>query len=450
MANTIIGDTPLSQWMRQYPELQQIIDSEPVFWANPHLTRFETAQQKCRFSQHQVNEAKDRWHRFAPYLAIAFADTTAQKGVICSPLNEIPEVQKELAVRYEREIPGRIFIKRDSHLPISGSIKARGGIYEVLKHAEDLALAHNLIRPDEDYRVFGTRKFTQFFSQFSIAVGSTGNLGLSIGIMGAKLGFKVCVHMSCDAKEWKKKLLRSKGVRVVEHTADYSEAVKKGRERAMAEDKTYFIDDEQSLDLFMGYTAAGEELRAQLEEKAVPVDTDHPLFVYLPCGVGGGPGGITYGLKQAFRDNVHCFFAEPVSSPAILLGLLTQLHENISVQDFGLDNKTCADGLAVGRPSGLVGRNLNQMISGVYTIKDETLYQCLALIKDITGWNLEPSALAGITGPIWMSGAQGKAYLKANQLKENINKATHIIWATGGSMVPEDVFNADYKKGKTR
>jgi len=211
----------------------------------------------------------------------------------------------------------------------------------------------------------------------------------------------------------------------------------------------HFIDDENSISLFLGYAVAAFRLKKQLEEIDVVVDEEHPLFVYLPCGVGGGPGGVAFGLKLVFKDNVHCFFAEPTHSPCMVLGLMTGMHDKVSVQDFGIDNITDADGLAVGRASGFVGKTLENLISGSYTVKDEQLYALLSQLSDSESIQLEPSALAGMHGPIQLFRDEaGQKYIENNNLKNKIQNASHIAWATGGSMVPKDVMDAYYKKGK--
>ncbi|WP_067725902.1 D-serine ammonia-lyase [Oceanobacillus damuensis] len=448
MNNQLIAGKTIKQWKNDYPLLEKIISTKEVFWENPNYLSFEDALHNISLTEEDVKKAEERLQRFAPYIAEAFPETGELNGIIESPTVEIPEMHRCLEEMFQQKVDGDLLLKCDSHLAVSGSIKARGGIYEVLKYAEDLAIEHGMMTMDDDYAIIHSQKFRDFFSDYSIVVGSTGNLGLSIGIIGAKLGFNVTVHMSVDAKQWKKNLLREKGVTVIEHTSDYGKAVEEGRKQSDLDANSYFVDDENSINLFLGYAVAATRLKKQLDEMNVVVDQDHPLFVYLPCGVGGGPGGVAFGLKMIFKDHVHCFIAEPTHSPSMLIGLMTGKHDKISVQDFGIDNITDADGLAVGRPSGFVGKTLENLISGSYTVDDQTLYGLLSSLIDTENIRLEPSALAGVHGPVQLfKNPAGQKYLKDKHLEQKMTNATHIAWGTGGSMVPEEVMEGYYRLG---
>ncbi|RKD73515.1 D-serine ammonia-lyase [Sinobaca qinghaiensis] len=422
------------KWTEKFPLLRRVAAAEEIIWLNPSFSPFHSVH-RTSIRESIVEESEKRFLRFKPWMQEVFSIDEPYQ----SPLTEVRKLQHVL------QIPGRLFIKQDSELPVAGSIKARGGFHEVFAWAEQLALKHHLLTGwSDDYRRLNTPEAKALFSSYTIAVGSTGNLGMSIGIMGTSFGFQSTVHMSNDAKKWKKDRLRNSGARVLEYTGDYSRAVEEGRRQCLKDETCHFVDDERSTLLFAGYTTAASELAVQLRQAGLYPDENHPLFVYLPCGVGGGPGGVAFGLKRLFGKHVHCFFAEPTHSPAMLLGLVTREHEKICVQDLGLDNQTEADGLAVGRPSALASKVMEPLLSGAYTIEDDRLYEYLDLLMNTEQFYLEPSALAGMAGP---EKTAASGYFEKYAIDPGT--VTHVVWGTGGGLVPEDIRAEDRRKRKS-
>ena len=418
--------------------VKKIAEKQEIVWINPKEMDYREYEKNLPVSDEELKDAEERLKRFAPFIKKSFPETAETDGIIESPLEPIFAMQKELEKKYETEIPGKLYLKMDSHLPVAGSIKARGGVYEILKHAEDLAIEAGMLSVTDDYSILADEKFKKFFSGYKVQVGSTGNLGLSIGITSAALGFEVIVHMSADAKQWKKDMLRSKGVTVIEYADDYGKAVEEGRKSSDADPKSYFVDDEKSMNLFLGYTVAASRIKKQFDEKGIVIDKEHPLIVYIPCGVGGAPGGVAYGLKRIFKENVYIFFVEPVLAPCMVLGMATGLHEKISVRDIGITGITHADGLAVGRPSGLVGKLMDSILSGIFTLEDYKLYDYLRCLDSSEHERIEPSSCAAFEGAVTlMKHEESRKYIE-ERIGKNIENAYQICWATGGRMVPHE------------
>ena len=424
--------------------LRQVAGQKETVWINPDYLPAAVTDGLCQLivSDADIADAEQRLSRFAPFIQRCFPETEETQGLIESPLADIPQMRRTLEEVYSCSIPGRLMLKMDSHLAIAGSIKARGGIYEVLKHAEDLAIAAGKLSVDENYAKLADPEMKEFFRQFTVQVGSTGNLGMSIGIMSAALGFRVKVHMSADAKQWKKDLLRSKGVEVIEYADDYSRAVAEGRRLSDLDPMSYFVDDEKSVDLFLGYAVAAKRLKHQLDELGITVDEDHPLLVYVPAGVGGAPGGVSYGLKRLFGDAVHCFFVEPTRCPSVLLGMATKEYEKANVHDFGLSGITEADGLACASPSSFVTRIMGNLLSGDFTVADNKLYDYLRLLDCSEHKRIEPSSCAAFAGPCGLLELQdSKNYcLRQGLTSERLANSVQIVWATGGRLVPAEIW----------
>lgn len=418
-----------------------------VLWLNPHLQPAHKVLPELPLSFSDILDTQARNYRFATLIMELFEDTRDSGGLIESELTAIPALTGFLKEKHNISVNKSFYVKSDHNLPVAGSVKARGGVYEVLQFAEKIAIENGLLKTEDNYGCLRNAEARRLFSKYTISVGSTGNLGYSVGKVGAALGFSVIVHMSREAKEWKKERLRNCGVKVIEHDADYTDAVRCAREEAAAYPNFYFVDDEDSRHLFLGYAVAAIRLLHQLKSAGIKADSDNPIFVYLPCGIGGAPGGIAFGLKHFLGDAVHCFFAEPPGSPCMLLGLMSEKHSQISVYDIGLDNKTDADGLAVSSPSYFVGQIIKNLISGAYTFPEHDMYEYIRAAKQCETMKLEPSATAGFAGPAHLLNSDtGREYLQKHDLLEKQDAITHIIWTTGGRFVPENEYNEFCKK----
>ena len=143
--------TNIDQLIDRYPLVKDLTELKECAWFNQSITNLEHALPYVGMSSKDILDASQRLSRFASYLVQAFPETAKTNGIIESDLVEIASMKALIEHEYATKISGRLLLKKDSHLPISGSIKARGGIYEVPTHAEKLAIEAGLLTESDDY-----------------------------------------------------------------------------------------------------------------------------------------------------------------------------------------------------------------------------------------------------------------------------------------------------------
>ncbi len=178
----------------------------------------------------EIREAEQRLARFRPVLAALFPGA-GWDGRIRSQLLDYPrQPDPPASPKYSRpaDLPPSLehprqaslpplLVKADHDLPMTGSVKARGGVYELLCRIESLAVIEGLVKQGEPLTPLLSPAARSLFSKHRIVVASTGNLGFSIGLVARAFGLEAEVHMSHDAKTWKKDRLRRTGANVIEH-----------------------------------------------------------------------------------------------------------------------------------------------------------------------------------------------------------------------------------------
>ena len=82
---------------------------------------------------------------------------------------------------------------------------------------------------------------------------------------------------------------------------------------------------------------------------------------------------------------------------------------------------------------------MKPLLDGIYTVQDSFLLDCMRLLKETEGIVAEPSACAAFGGLRALAGSKGTAFLGGVGLADKSARATHILWATGGGLMPESV-----------
>ena len=133
---------------------------------------------------------------------------------------------------------------------------------------------------------------------------------------------------------------------------------------------------------------------------------------------------------------------ETTTCPSVLIGMDTQTFEKANVRNYGISGKTEADGLACASPSGFVTRMMTNMVSGEFTVEDKKLFDYLRLLNLSENIRIEPSSCAAFAGPCGFAKYPDmEEYCKRHKLSAEVLKnATQIVWATGGKMIPREIY----------
>lgn len=431
------------------PVLKGLQRSNTVCIVNPNHSNDLRDIERQSITRADIQKARELLDRAKPLFRKLWPnDKTLMdwEGLIESPLVPAQKLRKEMGGT------GTWLLKRDDDLPVAGSIKGRGAFFAVLEHAEKLAIKEGLIAKGHDLGSLSSAEARAIFSEYKIAVGSTGNLGMGIALLAAALGFDAKVYLSEEAADWKKKRLTDHGSSIHEHNGNFKEALQKGRDDCAAANEAkpgsaYFVDDEDSKALSVGPTVAGLRMKEQLERQGIRIGANQPLFVYIPTGVGGGPSGVLRGLVDAYQDeglhqHVHGILVQPKQCASVLARLSIPDKDNtkpVDVYHLGLSNKSPrGDGMAVPQASELAFANLQVNAVGAMTVSDEDMLRNTARLHKTEGITIETTAAASINGPKWCTSEAGREYIKKNGMEKAMPNAVHVMWFTGGGKVPED------------
>ena len=93
-----------------------------------------------------------------------------------------------------------------------------------------------------------------------------------------------------------------------------------------------------------------------------------------------------------------------------------------------------------------MGKTVKPLVDGIATIEDEELYGLMSGLMDTEDIFIEPSACAAFA--VLKRHAELRRYMQDEGLLQRMHSGTHIAWATGGSLVPQETRSAYLRRAE--
>lgn len=248
------------------------------------------------------------------------------------------------------EVTGRPVFLKPENLQITGSFKVRG--------------AANLLISTNSRLMRG-----------GVITASSGNHGLGIAYMGARLGIPVTVVIPESCASVKRNLLDKWGARSIVYGRSSKERRQYARTLAETEDILFVHSHDDPL-VIAGQGTIGLEILAELPEVGA---------VLIPVGGGGLIAGIATAIKE-INPNVLVYGVEPeigcCMKQSLDKGEIVELLETPS---------TIADGLRGTRPGEIPFSVVKNHVDGILTVSEEAIEEAVRRLHRDSKLVVEPS-----------------------------------------------------------
>ncbi len=409
--------------LMEHQELRDLLEQREIFWVNPDIEdRMEPL-----IDQWAVDQAVERIRKAIPYMEAIFSDGDAKAEDVESPLVESHMIPEKLARRLGYGMEGKIYLKCDNLLPVTGSSLDRVWLFEILRFAEDVAEDSGMY-VGEDYRVFEEKRYTDLFSQYSVVIGSDDRLGRAAATFAERLGFKVTLLVEDEAYEEAVRT-ESRNLRVKKWGTDHGRTKEKILKEKDSDPFVLYLWESDPKAISLVIIANMRMIVDQMKEEDITVDGRHPLFLILPRGGSIDPGPLAYYVREVFGKNVHCFVGECTEKPDMAYGLISGLSQEQDLRHFSEAAGQDFPDAGLIKSTEDVKQMSKSSLDGVFTVSPESRRVWTDIMTRETG--RKAGEADGVCPEGVLRIQKAYAYLMKNELNGKMENATFILWLAG-------------------